>query len=148
IKCTVTKATGLSANAQTTIVVNPAYTCSVGTLTNDPSKGWICVTNASQSSSSECVRYDNIGHKVYENTYLSCGDSSSSWSNPGSFVYITCSKTEWTESCGNNSYTCTHYLFSYACLEYEYYYSYYCPSGWSNYSGSGSSLKCYRAANQ
>ena len=148
IKCTVTKATGLSANAQTTIVVNPAYTCSVGTLTNDPSKGWICVTNASQSSSSECVRYDSTGHTVYEDTYLSCGDSSSSWSNPGSFVYITCSKTEWTESCGNNSYTCYHKVSTIACLDERTNYSYYCPSGWSNYSGSGSSLKCYRAANQ
>jgi len=26
--------------------------------------------------------------------------------------------------------------------------SYSCPSGWSTYSGSGSSLKCYRAATQ
>ena len=47
-----------------------------------------------------------------------------------------------------NSY-CDSYCDSYCpsyCTSYCTSTSYYCPSGWSDYSGSGSSLKCYKAA--
>ncbi|HHW68726.1 MAG TPA: hypothetical protein GX747_00080, partial [Tenericutes bacterium] len=137
-RCTVTKSTGTSANAQTTIVVNAAYTCSTGTLTNDATKGWICVVSSLQTCYDECPD----GH-YWELVYTyECQEYS---------TRASCSDCGYTE---NGCATCTYcsrssnigrYVPVGSCTP-QYVCSYYCPSGTSTYSGSGSNLKCYKAA--
>ncbi|HHW68831.1 MAG TPA: hypothetical protein GX747_00630, partial [Tenericutes bacterium] len=171
-RCTVTKSTGTSANAQTTIVVNAAYTCSTGTLTNDATKGWICVKSADWSTS-YTVRCPN-GSTCTGGGSACCrtGKVCTSWNFSGrvSFCgsptetlthkYTNCDPMPPTGNCRPcDSYYCTNTSCpsSYTdggsdCWSFGTEISgtrttsYYCSSGWSNYSGSGSSLKCYRAA--
>ena len=96
------------------------YSCSSGTLTYDSSKGYICVKSANKSSG--ITGYTNI----------SCGGSCSGcndgicgppndgcWGGTSGKAYCSCPKFGTTYSCS---------------------------SGWSKYSGSGSSMKCYKKA--
>jgi hypothetical protein len=52
--------------------------------------------------------------------------------------------------CGSTCSSCTYTTSTYGpnCSECGSYTTYYCSSGWSSYSGSGSNLKCYRTATQ
>ena len=94
------------------------YKCSSGTLTYDSTKGNICVKGPSSSTSSyQCGCTGSYCN--CRQVCLPCNVGSSCCWNECSYCY----------TCG----TCTST-------------SYYCPSGWNTYSGSGSSLKCYRNA--
>jgi prepilin-type N-terminal cleavage/methylation domain-containing protein len=140
IKCTATKSTTLTANATTNIIVNPAYTCSTGTLTYDAGRGgYICVANNPSSSSSCTSRGAYIG-----SYFIGCYSSPISGSD---YTYqIGCSYVDpsRTDVMCPGSYSCGQ--LTYECGSYSY--SYYCPSGWSYYSGSGSVTNCYKAATQ
>jgi hypothetical protein len=70
---------------------------------------------------------------------------------------MTCSKTTTTTSSSTcpggyttvSCNTCTYYTSTYGsnCSSCGTSYNYYCQAGWSNYTGSGSSLICYKTAN-
>ena len=131
------------------------YYCDSGTLTNDPSKGHICVIDrSSRNYEYKCGSYKCGSYKcgTYEcgsyvcDTYSCTVSCNCGWyvSTEGDRQYV-CGKCPGT--C--NKY-CTKYCDSYCnsyCDSYCDATEYYCPSGWSEYSGSGSSLKCYKAAN-
>ena len=96
------------------------YSCSSGTLTYDDSKGYICVKSATKNSG--ITGYTNI----------SCGGSCSGC-NEG-----ICGPPNdgcWGGTTGKAYCSCPKFGTSYDC-----------PSGWSTYSGSGSSKKCYKKA--
>ena len=174
IRCTTTKTTGLSAYATTSIVVNPAYTCAAGTLTYSPTYGYVCVIGPSSGSSCNSCTYNvsTTGANCSE-----CGSSCKSCSYPITiygrncdYCGTTCRKgdcevygeeclscdypwTEWGANCsycGETCNTCTYTTSTYgsSCYDCGSYTYYYCQSGYSTYSGSGSSLTCYKAATQ
>lgn len=109
------------------------YKCSVGSLVNDKNKGYICVDNSSSSRSSyncNCVSGSYCTNYVPSYSCRVC--------------YCNCmSGAEFCGCCGLS--TCGGY-----CSSYDSYTTcskcYSCKSGWNSYSGSGSSLKCYRNA--
>jgi len=174
IRCTVTKATGLSANAQTTIVVNPAYTCSTGTLTHDASKGWICVRSANSSTSwsvrcpngstcgttgSACCRTSKVCTSwIFYDRVSFCGTPTTTLTHK----YTNCEPMPPTGNCrpcdgyycGNTGCPSGYSSGGSDCYSFGTEISgtrstsYHCPSGWSSYTGSGSSLKCYQSASQ
>ena len=110
------------------------YSCSSGTLTVDESLGYICVNKASSSvvsyecGSESCGTYEVVSS--VDNCCFRCGGGYGS-------DYACCS------ACGTTRVTTTVTQY---CTKYCYSASYYCPSGWTKYSGSGSTLKCYKAA--
>jgi hypothetical protein len=130
--CTATMSLHYSCSSGTLNGTN-CYSCSSGTLS-----GTNCVSTAS-----------NIATTSY-----SCP---SGYTSSGSGSSMTCSKTTTTTSSSTcpSDYTtvscnsCTYYTSTYGanCSSCGSTTSYYCPSGWSNYTGSGSSLTCYKGAN-
>lgn len=130
------------------IKANVSYVCSEGTLKNDSSKGYICVKS---SSFKKGAPYD-CDCRTITTTIKDCD---------------ICGCVSWTEWCRQNAssdynnciteggviggtlcYGCKSCSSSdYVCYDTCYYPDeYYCPNGWSNYSGSGTSLTCYRRA--
>ena len=107
------------------------YKCSSGTLTYDSAKGNICIKGPSSSTSSYqcgCTGY-------YCNCHTSC--FSCPCHSPGG---IAGNPADGSCSCCSES--CSYCYSCSTCTST----SYYCPSGWSTYSGSGSSLRCYQNA--
>ena len=96
------------------------YSCSSGTLTYDDDKGYICVKSATK----------NTGITGYST--VSCG-AGCSGCNDG--ICGPPNEGCWGGSTGSAYCSCPKFGTSYDC-----------PSGWSTYSGSGSSKKCYKKA--
>ena len=96
------------------------YSCSSGTLTYDDSKGYICVKSAEED-------YGITGY-----TTVSCG-AGCSGCNDG--ICGPPNEGCWGGTTGKAYCSCPKFGTSYDC-----------PSGWSTYSGSGSSKKCYKKA--
>ena len=152
-----------------------SYYCSTGTLTQSGSS-YICVTNANSVTGScqsnyECSSSDN--YYDYTSYITSCSStpygSSSTYDTHWKFNDdddctgqshgiepdgdLMCSEEEYFIGSNGNCWV-THQDYRpssrsytyYCCSSYEVSYS--CPSGWNHYSGSGSSMKCYRAAQQ
>ena len=108
--------------------------CPNGTLKNDSSKGYICTRNrVSEDYSYACGSY-------------ACGSYSCNCSSCNCYYWCP-DQTNHPECLGGDYYcstccsTCTSYCTSYCTGT-----NYYCPSGWNNYTGSGSSLTCYKKA--
>ena len=135
------------------------YTCAEGTLvTGDPKGDGICVKDASYSSGSYyCASQStttNDEQVCATQWYQGSGGSSRYWGPDGT--------REWYEESysysgpgsecsgtlnGNQLYYFTKHITRTTCTDIRYSDGYYyCPGDWSNYSGSGYTLKCYKAA--
>ena len=139
------------------------YICSAGTLTQNSSyssstEGYICVGEYNDGSGA--VEKDTSCNKCeYEITvngkHSSCGYATCEYETTingkhSSCGYATC-EYETTvngkdSSCGYATCDYVTKTSDYNCSRCGSYTYYYCPSGWTEYSGSGSSLKCYKAA--
>ena len=105
-----------------------AYTCSKGTLTKHSSKGYICVADRNKGGYYYDCSYQCGQTCHYTGGY--CCDPSKCGNNTGG------------QSCCSRCTECEPKI----CEQQCWHTTYYCPSGWSTYSGSGSNLKCYIAA--
>lgn len=159
VTCEVVKENGLKASDSIELIVKQGYSCQIGTLYEKSTDNYICIANASSeswySTSRECVEttescttsskrvmdcnlcgvLNDTGSKECDACTDACGDNLKCLSNcksPCQDPCKTCTVT--TETCRD------------VCRSYETIYTYYCKSGWSSYSGSGSSLKCYKSA--
>jgi hypothetical protein len=131
------------------------YSCSTGT--NDSMYSSTCYycpsgyTTSGSGSSTTCSKVTTTSNVA--TTSYSCP---SGYTSSGSGSSMTCSKTTTTTSSSTcpGGYTtvscnsCTYYTSTYGanCSSCGSTTSYYCPTGWSNYTGSGSSLTCYKGA--
>ena len=137
------------------------YTCSSGTLTKDSSLGYICIVNGSASTYSyqcNCYTY-SYQCNCYQHCYScscynycvstgqsctpNCGCNNPSFCGCGYSCYSYC--TGYATSCSSCCASVCSTCYAQSCSTC-YATNYYCPSGWSTYSGSGSSLKCYKNA--
>lgn len=128
----------------TTCDVNatPKYYCPVGTLKYDSSKGYICITSRSvRAGSYSCP-------PCYEEDYeykcgtMNCTDYCQAFSGQNK---QDCLDACWIcPDCNYGPKYCTGTTTTCAYCGDEYY----CPSGWSNYSGSNNNLTCYKAASK
>jgi hypothetical protein len=132
------------------------YSCSTGT--NDSMYSSTCYycpsgyTTSGSGSSTTCSKVVTTSNVA--TTSYSCP---SGYTSSGSGSSMTCSKTTTTTSSSTcpGGYTtvscnsCTYYTSTYGanCSSCGSTTSYYCPGGWYNYTGSGSSLTCYKGAN-
>ncbi len=126
----------ITANTNCSISATPMYTCSVGTLKYDTNKGYIC-TKSGTFHSGDCDCYT---------TSVKCGCKSASDFCSQYNDYDSCMDASWicmgpieSDCCFGDNYCDRDY-----CDCYDDYYS--CDGSWNNYSGSGSSLVCYKAA--
>lgn len=127
------------------IKANISYICKEGTLVNDESKGFICTRNGIlQTGSYSCEPCRQVPY-----TYVCGCQSCAQWC--GQFTgdnKQSCLDACWigapgtppncfygTVTCNGTTTECSK------CPD-----TYVCPSGWSKYSGSGSSLICYKNA--
>lgn len=128
-----------------TVSLSPSYYCADGTITNDSSKGYICV------KSSSLVKGSSYSCNPYTYSYKCGCQSCYSWCNQ----FTGENKESCVDACGsvapevngNCSYGdiyCTGTGYE-TCYNPDYYA---CSSGWSDYTGSGSALTCYKAAFQ
>ena len=123
------------------VTVKSGYDCSTGTLTKDDEKGYICVRDASYQKS--CLRYETVQTEPDP----VCADTDFSGVTNNGTMIVGCSTEKITDAqygC-NNQYLCMITIIEEQCVEYSTA-DYYCPSGWSVYSGSNSTLKCYKPA--
>jgi len=100
-----------------------------------------CSTNATTYTKESCTRSANPTTYTKE----TCTRSA----NPTTYTKTSCSRdleyTSWEYSTTNSGLTsCSESTDTYEKTECSSYYT--CPSGWSTYSGSGSSMKCYQSA--
>lgn len=143
------------------------YKCSSGSLVHDGSKGYICTDNSSSAINSytcgcttcaspyTCMT-SSSGCGSYYNYQDSCPMSGTCWGYHTICVNKSCSVTSYE----HYAYSCTKW---YSCTKTAYRdapcygtcYNYYtcgcktcysCNSGWTKYSGSDSSLVCYKSA--
>ena len=133
-----------TANSDVTLyaVWQASWYCSAGTLTQSGSS-YICVANNPTSSTSS--------------TQTGCGSTNrgsacSTYNSESACERYACQFN--SSSCRDYSCNCHEYggkwenCYDFYDVIYSYTTTYSCPSGWSYYSGSGSSMQCYRAATQ
>ena len=123
-----------------------SYYCSEGTLTQSGSS-YICVAQNAQYT---VVGSERGSCKSCGSTITSSGESL--YGQATEYIISRCSDgwsgcTYYWDCHESGGYVYRNYE-TYNCAEYYYndVYGYSCPSGWSTYSGSGSSMQCYRAA--
>ena len=145
-------------NGSTVTIYAKWLSCQTGTLTNDPSKGFVCLSSSQKysydcncdtctsyytcmTSSGGCGSYSSYSYRCQTGSYSCC---------TGTYVrhdavcrvwgtcptYGTCTGTRYNDApcygtC-SNSYPCN-------CST-----CYACNSGWTAYSGSGTSVVCYK----
>ena len=127
-----------SVHEQTATLYAKWLGCTDGTLKNDGSKGYICVKNrSSENYSYECGSYACGSYSCNCSSCNCYWDCESVGSGPNGNIHC----LGGYERCSTCCSTCTSYCTSYCTGT-----NYYCPSGWSNYTGSGNSLTCYKKA--
>lgn len=133
------------------------YSCSVGTVSGSnciqtQSASVSCPSGWSMSSANNC--YQNVADPT---TQYSCSSGTLSGTNCYSCSSGTLSGTSCItnttgancSACGSTCSSCTYTTSTYGsnCSSCGTTYNYYCQTGWSNYTGTGSSLTCYKIAN-
>ena len=120
----------------------PVYDCTANEQSYiDPTTGITYHYNCSNSGNKcECTYWDICTNCYVDNNY-NCASGWSNW-NSGCARQVTT-----TGNATVSGYTCNNGSLSGSTCYYDCQtYGYYCPSGWTRYSGSNSSLKCYKAA--
>lgn len=127
------------------VIVKKEYECYEGNLTYHRNKGYICVMDAYFGYTEVCNQSQSI---LQGEPYIFCNDDNITSTNYDETVITTCTNNKITdESFGcYNQYLCTLTIVEHVCLDSEWKYAYYCPSGWGTYSGSDSNLTCYQDA--
>ena len=164
----------ITAPTTCSISAKASWRCTDGTLTEDATKGassggYICVRGYTYSYENEtctdrpCIREGGCAYYSTRSEQVcgtKCTATSCSSYLGGIDYYEYINENGMYCRCDNERYTCwnedVQYCVYNTCLEYGNCtswsgtgtYTYLCNNGWSNYSGSGSSLKCYKAATQ
>jgi len=118
------------------VTVKYEYECLDGTLTNDTTYGTICITPGYETEQESCSKYgtpivyDEIS-SIEDTSYVTESETMECKLNPEPFSQY-------------DKYICVLTIKN--CEEYNYTTVYTCPKGWSTYSGSNTTLQCYKSA--
>ena len=125
------------------------YKCSIGTLENHATYGQICVTKAADNNWYNTVT-SRCTTTAHGENCAKCGcaytcqqDCDDDYAKTGyseSFGIAACKDACWIGGCLRCN-SCS-YSYTTTCSDTTYY----CGTGWSTHSGSGSNLKCYKSA--